>query len=63
MKNKTFREIVGKKEYSCKINNRTFSHSKEVLWENTNKLLSVEGFVGTKTGVTPSAGPCLTSVF
>lgn len=27
-------------------------------WENTNQLLK-EGFDGIKTGITPSAGPCL----
>lgn len=63
MNNRKFREIVSKKRFTCKIFNRTFSHSKESVWENTNKLLSIEGFVGVKTGITPSAGPCLTSLF
>lgn len=63
MANSTFREIVGKKAFHCKIFNRTFSHSKDVMWENTNKLLGIEGFLGVKTGITPSAGPCLTSYF
>jgi D-alanyl-D-alanine carboxypeptidase len=63
MCNPIFREIVAKQTFKCKIHNRTFSHSKEVLWENTNKLLTIEGFIGVKTGITPSAGPCLTSYF
>jgi D-alanyl-D-alanine carboxypeptidase len=29
-------------------------------WENTNKLLW-SGFSGTKTGITPNAGPCLSA--
>lgn len=33
------------------------------FWENTNKLLGVPGFVGTKTGITPAAGPCLASCY
>lgn len=41
MKNKTFRDIVEKKYYSCKIYNRTFSHTKDFMWKNTNKLLSI----------------------
>jgi D-alanyl-D-alanine carboxypeptidase len=28
-------------------------------WENTNKLLDIQGFDGIKTGITPTAGPCL----
>ena len=28
-------------------------------WENTNKLLGGDGWIGTKTGITPNAGPCL----
>lgn len=63
MKNQIFREIVGKKNFQCKLFNRTFSYEKEIEWENTNKLLDVSGFVGVKTGVTPAAGPCLASLF
>jgi D-alanyl-D-alanine carboxypeptidase len=34
------------------------------VWENTNKLLgTVPGFVGCKTGVTDSAGPCFSGCF
>lgn len=63
MTHPTFREIVAKPTFACTIFNRTFSHSKQVQWENTNKLLAIEGFLGVKTGITPSAGPCLTSYF
>jgi D-alanyl-D-alanine carboxypeptidase len=63
MKNNTFAELVGKKEFSCKVYNRTFSQYRNVSWKNTNRLLNTEGFVGVKTGVTPSAGPCLASMF
>ena len=63
MKHPILREIVAKTNFKCKIFNRTFSHQKEYSWDNTNKLLRVEGFIGVKTGVTPAAGPCLSSFF
>lgn len=63
MKNSFFKEIASRKSFQCRMFNRTFSHFKEVTWDNTNKLLGIEGFSGVKTGVTPSAGPCLSSLF
>ena len=63
MQHPTMKEIVGKINFKCKVFNRTFSHFKEYSWNNTNKLLSVDGFIGVKTGVTPAAGPCLSSLF
>ena len=30
---------------------------------NTNLLLESEGFIGMKTGITPTAGPCLTVAY
>lgn len=41
MKNETFRDIVGKKEFSCRIFNRTYSQQRPMLWVNTNKLLNI----------------------
>ena len=32
-------------------------------WENTNKLIRREGFIGVKTGVTVIAGPCLATCY
>ena len=34
-----------------------------VEWENTNKLLRRDGFVGLKTGITVTAGPCLAAAY
>jgi len=34
-----------------------------LIWENTNKLLRRDGFIGVKTGVTVTAGPCLASCY
>lgn len=36
---------------------------REVVWENTNKLLRRPGFEGVKTGVTATAGPCLATLY
>ena len=36
---------------------------REVVWQNTNKLLRRQGFIGIKTGITVTAGPCLASAY
>ena len=33
-----------------------------MLWTNTNKLLG-NGFVGLKTGITKTAGSCLSAIY
>jgi D-alanyl-D-alanine carboxypeptidase len=40
-----------------------YNQYRNIVWFNTNKMLNLNGFVGVKTGVTPSAGPCLSSMF
>ena len=59
MKKMSFRMIVKRKTYECAIvqSNRVL---RPITWENTNKLLN-HGYDGLKTGITPSAGPCLAS--
>ena len=37
----------------------TNGEKRTVTWENTNKLLDVEGYDGVKTGTTNAAGNCL----
>ena len=32
-------------------------------WVNTNRLLGIDGWIGTKTGITDAAGPCLAACF
>ena len=32
-------------------------------WLNTNRLLGLDGFIGTKTGITDAAGPCLAACY
>ena len=49
-----------KKEYDGKI--QTEDGKKNIVkWVNTNKLLDKQGYCGVKTGVTSSAGPCLST--
>jgi D-alanyl-D-alanine carboxypeptidase len=43
-------------------NLRTMS-SRELVWENTNKLLARKDCLGVKTGYTPIAGACLAANF
>ena len=38
-------------------------NEREVTWVNTNLLLEIDEFIGMKTGVTPTAGPCLTVAY
>jgi len=39
------------------------SYYRDIYWENTNKLLNENGFTGLKTGVTNTAGPCLSCCY
>lgn len=56
-----FCEVVKTRVYTTFPKNRSVN---PYIWENTNKLLgTVEGFVGCKTGVTDSAGPCFSGCF
>ena len=34
-----------------------------MTWHNSNRLLTVPGFVGVKTGITQTAGSCLSVMF
>lgn len=57
-----FRKIVSTKEFKCLIKSND-GESRPVMWENTNKLLRRVGFLGIKTGITVTAGPCLASAY
>ena len=37
-------------------------YQRNCRWENTNKLLGIEGYAGVKTGTTDAAGACLVSL-
>lgn len=57
MKNQKFREVVNTKSYIVKKN--TNGNKKTYKWYNTHLMLGQRGINGIKTGITPSAGPCL----
>lgn len=61
MKHPMVQEIVSTTSYNALIerNNRDC----ELVWVNTNKLLEKRGYKGVKTGVTKSAGGCLSTNF
>lgn len=57
-----FCDVVDTKEYTCQSRlDPTHSYK----WENTNHMLwdSSKQYHGVKTGITPTAGPCLSSHF
>ncbi|TNV84467.1 hypothetical protein FGO68_gene13804 [Halteria grandinella] len=56
MKNPTFRQIVKTQKYTCESRMQL---GYLYQWQNTNKLLEQSGYSGLKTGITPTAGPCL----
>ena len=61
MRSPLFAEIVKKQKHTC-IGEDMFGNQKVLMWSNTNKLLQ-KGFNGLKTGITPTAGPCLSSSY
>jgi len=57
MKLPLFRDTVATKSHVLKKN--TNGNKKTYKWYNTHLMLGQRGINGIKTGVTPSAGPCL----
>lgn len=62
LESKLFRDVVGTKEYKTKIKG-FYGRPRTIYWENTNKLLRRPGFIGVKTGITVTAGPCLAAAY
>jgi D-alanyl-D-alanine carboxypeptidase (penicillin-binding protein 5/6) len=60
MRHPRFREIVGTPRFETRVL-RPDGTYRNVMWENTNQLLGVDGFDGVKTGTTTLAGQCLVS--
>lgn len=61
LKIELFKTVIRTKQYKCWVQHNGVKH--EVIWENTNKLLRRPNFIGGKTGVTVTAGPCLASCY
>jgi D-alanyl-D-alanine carboxypeptidase (penicillin-binding protein 5/6) len=60
MKHAAFARYVGTRRHECVVKASDGS-DRTAVWENTNKLLEIEGFDGVKTGTTTAAGYCLVS--
>jgi D-alanyl-D-alanine carboxypeptidase len=62
MKHDLFRCVVNTKKFTCWSR---ISPDHKYMWKNTNQLLwdSSKQFHGVKTGITPTAGPCLSGHF
>lgn len=61
MKIPLFRRVVACGSYKIAV--KSDRGTRLVEWHNTNKLLRREGFVGLKTGITVTAGPCLAAAY
>jgi D-alanyl-D-alanine carboxypeptidase (penicillin-binding protein 5/6) len=57
MQNRLFRDYVGTRRHRCEITDAKGTR-RTVEWNNSNKLLDIEGFDGIKTGTTTAAGNC-----
>lgn len=55
-----FRDYVTCRQHGCELTVPN-GYKRNVKWENTNRLLGIEGYVGIKTGTTDDAGACLVS--
>lgn len=53
-----FRTVVGTTRHECEVTDKD-GKKRTVVWENTNRLLGIEGYSGVKTGTTNAAGACL----
>ncbi len=58
LKNDTFRRIVATRRHSTTVT-AADGTTRTVVWDNTNRLLGIEGYYGVKTGTTNAAGYCL----
>ena len=58
MRDARFRAYVNTRRHVCTVTGKD-GEKREVTWNNTNKLLDIEGYDGVKTGTTTPAGNCL----
>jgi serine-type D-Ala-D-Ala carboxypeptidase (penicillin-binding protein 5/6) len=58
MQDPVFRSCVRTRRHQCEIADAQGAR-RTVTWNNTNRLLDIEGFDGIKTGTTTAAGSCL----
>ncbi len=55
-----FRDYVNTRQHGCTVSSVT-GYTRNVVWKNTNKLLTWDRYNGVKTGTTDAAGACLVS--
>ncbi|MDX1926853.1 MAG: serine hydrolase [Pirellulaceae bacterium] len=55
-----FRDYVTCRQHGCVVSVPN-GYKRNLKWENTNRLLGIEGYAGIKTGTTDAAGACLVS--
>lgn len=55
-----FRDLVSTRVHDTVVESEA-GYSRLVQWNNTNRLLEIEGYDGVKTGTTDMAGACLVS--
>lgn len=55
-----FRDYVTCRQHGCEVTG-IGGYKRNLKWENTNRLLSIDGYTGLKTGTTDAAGACLVS--
>ncbi len=55
-----FRQYVRTRQRGVKVDGPG-GYQRNVVWENSNRLLAIDGFDGVKTGTTSRAGACLVS--
>ena len=55
-----FRDYVTCRQHGCEVTG-IGGYKRNLKWENTNRLLGIEGYTGLKTGTTDAAGACLVS--
>jgi serine-type D-Ala-D-Ala carboxypeptidase (penicillin-binding protein 5/6) len=58
MQSDAFRKLVQTRRYQCEVLDAQ-GEKRPVTWDNTNRLLEIEGYEGVKTGTTSAAGSCL----
>lgn len=60
MQSETFRKVVATRRYATTVDS-VAGYKRNLVWNNTDRLLNYQGFYGVKTGTTGPAGACLVS--
>lgn len=60
MQSQTFRTVVATRRYPTTVDS-VAGYKRNLVWNNSNRLLNYQGFYGVKTGTTGPAGACLVS--